>query len=49
LELLHKIGGVIFLLLSDVAVVKAYQSFVENHGIDKMVNFFNWLSSFRPI
>jgi Ca2+/H+ antiporter, TMEM165/GDT1 family len=27
LELLHKIGGVIFLMLSGVAVVKAYQSY----------------------
>lgn len=27
LELLHKIGGVIFLMLSSVAIVKAYQSY----------------------
>ena len=49
LELLHKIGGAIFLLLSGVAVVKTYQSFDENRGIDKVVNFFQWLSSFSPI
>jgi Ca2+/H+ antiporter, TMEM165/GDT1 family len=27
LELLHKIGGIIFLMLSGVAVVKSYQSY----------------------
>ncbi|SJM89356.1 conserved membrane hypothetical protein [Crenothrix polyspora] len=34
LELLHKIGGVIFLLLSSVAIVKAYQSYF---GINRLL------------
>ncbi len=44
LELLHKIGGIIFLMLSGVAVYKAYQSFYENGGAAKLANLFQWLN-----
>lgn len=48
LELLHKIGGIIFLMLSGIAVFKAYQSFKENGGVAKLVDFILWLSAFLP-
>lgn len=49
LELLHKIGGVLFLMLSGVAVVKAYQSFVEDGGVAKLAAFIQSLKSSLPI
>jgi Ca2+/H+ antiporter, TMEM165/GDT1 family len=48
LELLHKIGGIIFLMLSGIAVFKAYQSFKENGGVAKLADFILWLSAFLP-
>jgi Ca2+/H+ antiporter, TMEM165/GDT1 family len=44
LELLHKIGGIIFLLLSGVAVFKAYQSFDEKGGATELSSLYHWLN-----
>jgi Ca2+/H+ antiporter, TMEM165/GDT1 family len=43
LELLHKIGGTLFLMLASVAVGKAYQSFLEDGGAAKLLDFLRGL------
>ena len=43
LEILHKIGGIIFLLLAAIALSKAYQRFDLNDGGATLACFYQWL------
>lgn len=46
LELLHKIGGIFFLLLSVAAALNAYQNFAESDGINQYKNWLKVLFQF---